>query len=412
MPLKMDLQILNDTSDFSTFLGRLLERAREPAALPQTLIEVLHLLKDEEQASIKDLSDVLMRDPALTTRILRIANSARYGTRCEITTMHQAVMLLGTKTVSALTLTAGFYDLAGSWKGTMDRVRFWRHSLQTAIAARLIAERVGYASPDEAFVCGLLHDIGILLMENACPDEFATLWKRLESRENVSDEMEVQWRRLHAEVGQAFLSHWNFPAVLCHAIKEHHNGVMARNTDPETRPFRIVALANLISPLPIARSQKVLPSDSRIRQALRVGLHLNPRELRQIMKMLLTQLPAEGEFLEIDIGSHNDYLREANEIIFRQCLEALEDLRTKKRMVNPNMNSFTLDQILTEARESLKNQYLNLCELLGRDWRGETSLAEEGPDMPSSTPATRLLCKQYIAMENVLQTAGKKIEQP
>lgn len=412
MPLKMDLQILNDATDFSQFLARLLERAKEPTALPQTLVEVLHLLRDEDQASIKDLSDVLMRDPALTTRILRIANSARYGTRCEITTMHQAVMLLGTKTVSALTLTAGFYDLTGAWQGSLDRVRFWRHSLQTAIAARLIAERVGHENPDEAFVCGLLHDIGILLMENACPDEFATLWRKLEARDQVSDEMEVQWRRLHAEVGHAFLTHWNFPTTLCHAVKEHHNGVMARNTDAETRPLRIVAMANLITPLPIARSQKVLPNDSRIRQALRVGLHMNPRELRQIMKMLLTQLPAEGEFLEIDIGSHDEYLREANEIIFKQCIEALEDLRAKKRMVNPNMNSITLDQILTEARDSLKQQYQNMCELLRRDWRGETSLPEEGLDIPSSTPATRLLCKQYIEMENVLQVAGEKIEQP
>jgi putative nucleotidyltransferase with HDIG domain len=405
----MDQSVLSNPLQFGDFKNRLLERAKEPSALPHTLIEVLRLLKDENKASVQELSEVLMRDPALTTRLLRISNSARYGTRCEITTMKQAVMLLGMKTVSALTLTAGLYDLTGKWQLTLDRVRFWRHSLQVAIAARLIAEFSGHANPDEAFVCGLLHDIGILLMENASPQEFAPLWHRIDARELLTEQEEGQWRNLHAMVGQAFLEHWNFPSIISYSVGEHHNPVLARNTDEVTMTFRIVALANHLSPYPIARSQKVLPNDTRHRQALRVGLHLKPGELKQIVKMVLTQLLSEGEFLEIDIGSHDEYVKESNKIIYDQYLEALEELRKEKRMMNPNIDGISMARILEEARAALERQYKETCELLSRDWRGECLASSGSQELPESTPATQILSKQYMAMDNVLQEAGDKL---
>jgi hypothetical protein len=169
-----------------------------------------------------------------------------------------------------------------------------------------------------------------------------------------------------------------------------------------------VALANHLSPYPIARSQKVLPNDRRHRQALRVGLHLKPEQLKQVVKMMLTQLLSEGEFLEIDIGSHDEYLRESNRIIYEQYLEALEDLRKEKRMMNPNIDGISMARILEEARQALERQYQQVGDLLNRDWRGECLAAESG-ELPESTPATQILSKQYMAMDNVLQEAGDKL---
>jgi HD-like signal output (HDOD) protein len=94
------------------------------------------------------LAEVLSRDPALTAKVLRIVNSPYYGAGREITTMPQAVMTLGMRAVSALALSTSIYDLSGKWQVTIDRQRFWRHSLEVAMAARMIARESGYAYPE------------------------------------------------------------------------------------------------------------------------------------------------------------------------------------------------------------------------------------------------------------------------
>jgi HD-like signal output (HDOD) protein len=141
--------------------AKILSDHKELTSLPQTLAEVLRVTR-EEDSSTQELAKVLMRDPAMTAKVLRIANSPYYGAGRSISTVTQAVVTLGMRTVTALTLSSSVYKLVGDWKTAIDRTRFWRHSLEVAIGSRMIYEALGKKQSEEAFVAGLLHDIGIL----------------------------------------------------------------------------------------------------------------------------------------------------------------------------------------------------------------------------------------------------------
>ncbi|MBK7143069.1 MAG: HDOD domain-containing protein [bacterium] len=125
-----------------------------------------------------------MRDPAMTAKVLRIANSPYYGAGRNISTVTQAVVTLGMRTVTALTLYSSVYKLVGDWKTQINRTRFWRHSLEVAIGSRMIYEALGKKPSEEAFVAGLLHDIGILVLENSS-EKYRQIWRQVQQGENL-----------------------------------------------------------------------------------------------------------------------------------------------------------------------------------------------------------------------------------
>jgi hypothetical protein len=303
--------------------------------------------------------------------------------------------------------------MTAKWTASIDRVRFWRHALQVAIGARLIAEQLGYKNPEEAFVCGLLHDMGVLFMEKTAPGPFKEIWARVDGSEDLSADEERRWRALHSQVGCAFLEKWNFPGVICHVLGEHHNEACFTDTDEEGMLIRIVALANLVSPFSIPRRQKMLPSDRKAREALRVSLHLPPKGLKQIVKMLLTQTLAEAEFLEIDIGSQDDYLRDANRIIYEQYILSAEALVRRARPADGSMDEVAKEKILSEARRVIGEQYLTLKEKIQKDWRQtEVVDIDEKEALPDCTQCIHIISTQYIAMDNLLREVRDKVVQP
>ena len=98
----------------------------------------------EQDSSANDIAAIIMKDPALTAKILRVVNSPFYGQIRKITTVNQAVVTLGMRTVTAVALSASIYDKMNKVDSSIDRKRFWRHSLEVAIGARMIAEAVRY----------------------------------------------------------------------------------------------------------------------------------------------------------------------------------------------------------------------------------------------------------------------------
>ncbi len=202
--------------------NKIIDDHKELTSLPQTLTEVLRILKDENSNS-SELANVISRDPALTAKMLRIVNSPYYGAGREISTLSQAVMVLGYRAVSALTLSTSIYDMTDSWNISIDRIRFWRHSLEVAVAARRIAEIVRYPRIEEAFIAGILHDIGHLVLEKSFADKFKSIWSQAESGDHLVELEENSWSTNHARVGQFLLEQWNIPSVITESIGQHHN---------------------------------------------------------------------------------------------------------------------------------------------------------------------------------------------
>ncbi len=187
---------------------------------PGAAMRLLWMLEDP-RTSAADLGRLIESDPALSTQVIRLANTAFYGLSGKVSSAWRAVTVLGLATVRAIATTAAF-DLF-SEKGRSVPDDFWPHSVTTAAAAAALARRVGI-QPNDAFSTGLLHDLGSALVFRRAPRRYDAV---LELLANDPDLERIEAERqefgmTHAEVGAAALSVMRFPADMVEAIGAHH----------------------------------------------------------------------------------------------------------------------------------------------------------------------------------------------
>ena len=176
---------------------------------------------DDPRTGAADLGRVMESDPALSTQVIRLSNSAFYGLSGTVASAWRAVTVLGLATVRAIATAAAFDLFAEKGRSVPDE--FWAHSVATAAAASTLARRVG-VQPSEAFSAGLLHDIGTALVFRRAPARYDSLVERRAAqpeRALVDIEFE-EFATTHAHVGSAALALMNFPAEMVDAIAVHH----------------------------------------------------------------------------------------------------------------------------------------------------------------------------------------------
>ncbi|MDF1545597.1 MAG: HDOD domain-containing protein [bacterium] len=342
---------------------------KELASLPQTLSEILRVVQDEN-SSATDVADIIKHDPALTTKILRVVNSPLYSQGREVTTISQAVMTVGMRAVSALALSTSIYDVCGKWETTVDRPRFWRHSLQVAIAAREIAEAIRYPSSEEAFITGLIHDIGLLVMEKSFPEKFQRVWQQAESGANIFEVEEQAWGSNHARIGRFLLEQWNLPEKICQAIGFFYNEFTPGNDDEDMQLPQILALADSISKFTITKGKPRMEAEGERWNIVCCNLNLDPEKLKEIEQSLAEKTLEESRFLEINIGSEQEMLIEANRLLYENyaAVEALleENRRLSDQIAQEKLKQAALDTIKTIT--ATFNHYINnaAATILGR----------------------------------------------
>jgi two-component system, cell cycle response regulator len=200
-------------------LEELLGVADRLPTLPAVAIEILELTRDPD-VSIEDLSYALARDPVLAAKLLRLANSSLFRRGDPVTTLTDAAVRLGLKTVKLMALSFSLADAipAGASKGA-DPTGYWRSSLVTTVASRSFARLSKSAYEDEAFLCGLLSRIGELVLEECIPERWNAVLVR---GAGMVPSPEVQREVLgfdHTEVGARLLQSWNLPDLIWQAVR-------------------------------------------------------------------------------------------------------------------------------------------------------------------------------------------------
>jgi HD-like signal output (HDOD) protein len=193
-----------------------------------------------------DLVKVVEIDPSLAARLLRMANSAAYRTRTEICTVHQAIGLLGFKAVRNIALASTVVDLfkGDGQVGGYSRSSFWRHLVSVGVASRMIAARVGMENFEDAFLAGLLHDFGVILMDQNCHACFVSMMESLAEDETLCQAETRCFGFTHAELGAAVARQWNLPSTAVAAMLHHHNAQACGNR--HKRIVEVVELANFL----------------------------------------------------------------------------------------------------------------------------------------------------------------------
>jgi putative nucleotidyltransferase with HDIG domain len=182
-------------------------------------------MMDDPRISAHELAQVVSKDQSLVSSILRIVNSAYYGLLWRISSVSQAVVLLGFRTIRNLVLAATVMKSFGGHARaqSFDRTAHWKHSIGCAVASNLVAKKWRRGAPDEAFLAGLIHDIGRVIMDQRFPEEFEEALRLAASEDCPLHEAEAQVFGLtHAELGRHVAQKWNFPDEIIAAIGDHH----------------------------------------------------------------------------------------------------------------------------------------------------------------------------------------------
>jgi two-component system cell cycle response regulator len=169
----------------------------------------------------------------LSAKVLRLVNSAFYSLRSPISSIRHASTLLGVRTLKSLALSVSVINIFKKNLPGFDPARFWRHALAVALVAEKAAQRLGFAFPDEVYICGLLHDTGVALLIQHYPEEFS----QVASPECEGTPVELLreeevFGQAHPEVGFSMANHWRLPALIGTGIRYHH-------TPPEGLPPKL-----------------------------------------------------------------------------------------------------------------------------------------------------------------------------
>jgi putative nucleotidyltransferase with HDIG domain len=221
--------------------------------LPHVVSQVLEKTRDAD-SNLADVVKLISTDQSLVSTYLRLVNSAFYGFSRRITTLKQAITLLGFRSVRNVIVNAGVVGVFRRRSfNNYYRHRLWEHALACAVGARIVAGRIEYSAREEAFTAGLLHDIGKVVIDQYAPRDSTAIMRRVEAGEEARAAEKEILGVDHTEVGSWVAERWHLPRSLCSVIRDHHEPGNPES-DADRELLKLVIVGNALA--------KIRPADN------------------------------------------------------------------------------------------------------------------------------------------------------
>ena len=191
--------------------------------LPQTLIELIDKCNAQDR-NIKEIGTIVARDASISARILQLANSAFIGARNKFTDIEQAVIYLGIDTIRNLAISVSVHETFSDVdkSGVLNMAAFWHHSFLTAVLAKSLGQAASYPDPAKAYLPGLLHDVGKLLLFTSFPDQYPNILQQHSNGDVLTVLERSNLQVTHHEASSLLVSQWNLEQSITDAIFCHH----------------------------------------------------------------------------------------------------------------------------------------------------------------------------------------------
>lgn len=279
--------------------NKLLEKLNDIPTLPVVATRVTELINDPNSSSA-DIADVLKKDQVLTAKVLKLINSPYYGIPGEVTDIRRALAYLGFNSLAQLVLSVSIISMFEEKNaGSFSMQQFWKHALATAVASECIAKKIDYPRPEECFTCGLLHDVGKIVLYQLSPDDFIRIVQTAEKEKLSFTEVEKKFEvPPHGYLGEFIANKWRLPMVIRMSIRYHHFDVREMDTilDSIKPAVQIVSLANeLVIRENIGYSGNA--SGGRITEDLLAPLGLTEDDLKALAERVHKEMDNVGAFL-------------------------------------------------------------------------------------------------------------------
>jgi putative nucleotidyltransferase with HDIG domain len=234
----------NDMDNEATW--NILEKIEDLPTLPSVYFKVNKLLQDED-ASIEAVGRIIEIDPAMSTNILRLVNSAFYGARSKSSSVSQAVMILGFQAVKNAIISVSVLDTLSvkTQYRNFSIADYWRHSVSVAVISKHLAQKTRLVSPDDAFIAGLLHDVGKIIMIKYFKEDFEKILEIMEETKCSFVDAEQKAEGIdHILIGAYLARKWQLPENIVQAIAGHHYFITSSKS---TGLIECVMVANAMS---------------------------------------------------------------------------------------------------------------------------------------------------------------------
>ncbi len=269
--------------------------------LPATpaIIATLMNMTSDINTDINKITKAIMADQSLTAKVLKMSNSSFYGRSREVKTLKEAIMILGFMTLHSLVIATATQTL---YQKTIDdgiTGKLWEHGFATAIASRLLAPAAGFPYMEEAFVAGLLHDIGKLVLAQKMPKDYREIVETVEAeRGSFSDAELAAFGFTHSQVGSLLLQKWSFPQELIDAVEQHHQPAEAAEQNKKL-PLIINIGNSMAKRLDVGFSDYAVEDLTALESVS--AINLNPEKLDEIQITIEEHFKEEKELFVLSV---------------------------------------------------------------------------------------------------------------
>ncbi len=235
---------IQDLIDNETFA--LLEQCKDLPSPPGVADQIIHL-SSKSNSNIDTLAEIVSYDPALTAKILRIANSSLYARRAKTENIQQAVVMFGWEGTLSLALSFSLVSSISKQGDGLDYSFFWKRSLASAVSCKCLADITGYAKKEELFLPGLLQDIGMLAIDKVHPELYSGIGEKQTNHDYLVNFEKDKLGFDHAVVGAWLLNKWEIPEKITELVSASHGDNMNYINNEYKLPAKCVAFAGVLA---------------------------------------------------------------------------------------------------------------------------------------------------------------------
>ena len=335
-------------------LEKLLTSCTNLPSLPAVALKIIDASKDPD-ISLHEVSAIISKDPAISAKLLKIANSPLYSQRRTLNNLREALTLLG---FNAALTTALSFSLLQSLGSNKNHEAFWKRSIISASIARILGEKLGVTKLEDLFLASLLQDIGILVMQCLDDSPYPEDSHDLQHVERVSLELEVLGLE-HSLIGAWLLKYWNLPSYLINSVMYSHslNTGLSNQSEEDISFHYCLNLSGSLADIWLDdNKEKLLLS---IIEATKKILSVDNEEFNEIINEIDNILPAVSNVFEIFLVGDKDrenVLNEARELLLERSIHIIKKSEDDRRYIESITNR--VEKIEKESRlDHLTNIY-------------------------------------------------------
>jgi HD-like signal output (HDOD) protein/nitrogen-specific signal transduction histidine kinase len=312
-------------------------------SLPQVLVKILDAIHSDN-ADFQHIAEIIRQDAAMASKLLSVSNSSFYGTSKNCESVERALLFLGTDAVKTIVITASIKQFYGQFNQAHSDFlqRFWRRSLISANLAQVLATLTSYASPDEAYLCGLLADVGQLMLLNNDETAYLSILDQADNDLQLITAEQQHFNLDHCQQGADLVDSWQISGLMADAVRFHHEpGKLLLDA------HQLVKIINLASALSVdgdIEDQALASADTLF--------GLNESLTRELRKRIGSDVESMAQNLGIDI--HNQQTADhSHQQAHRQLGERLGELGELAQINTALAQQFSNDSLQNAAQRSV-----------------------------------------------------------